>query len=247
MAAGGVADMALIARERGGDAAAVGIVHALRVSMTVAIVPILVVSFGEPGTVPDHLVGTGPSVLWLVPAFATAVILAKLLKKTKLPNPWLVAPMLLGFYSWSDRSFVYSRAARRDYRRSDSTRVMAWKSVPPRVACDTAAGNDGGHRCVVVYDLRCIPWRTGAYGLDIAFFSNGISCPCACRSDRNGYNRKGDASGSGSCDRVSCHADLHCLRDIAFGIQLVSPHRKRLGARVKPTVDPYVAGQIARI
>jgi membrane AbrB-like protein len=96
MAAGGVADMALIARERGGDAAAVGIVHALRVLMTVAIVPILVVSFGEPGTVPDHLVGTGPSVLWLVPAFATAVILAKLLKKTKLPNPWLVAPMLLG-------------------------------------------------------------------------------------------------------------------------------------------------------
>ena len=95
-AAGGVADMALIARERGGDASAVGIVHALRVSMTVAIVPILVVSFGDSGNAPDRLAATGPSVLWLLPAFCLAVLLAKLLKKTRMPNPWLVAPMLLG-------------------------------------------------------------------------------------------------------------------------------------------------------
>ena len=95
-AAGGVADMAVIAREKGGDAAAVGIVHALRVSMTVAIVPILVVSFAEPGTVPDRLLATGPSVLWLVPVFGIGFLFARLLKKTQMPNPWLVAPMLLG-------------------------------------------------------------------------------------------------------------------------------------------------------
>lgn len=95
-AAGGVADMALIARERGGDASAVGMVHALRVSTTVAIVPILVVSFGNQGSAPDRLIANGTDALWLVPAFVVGVILAKLLKKTPIPNPWLVAPMLLG-------------------------------------------------------------------------------------------------------------------------------------------------------
>ena len=95
-AAGGVADMALIARERGGDPSAVGIVHALRVSMTVAIIPILVVSFGEPGTAPDSFMGTGSDLLWLALVFVASLILARLLKTTNMPNPWLVAPMFLG-------------------------------------------------------------------------------------------------------------------------------------------------------
>lgn len=95
-AAGGVADMALIARDRGGDAAAVGISHALRVSMTVAIVPLLVVAFGQPGDAPTQVPQAGASLAWLVPVFALGAGLAWLLKKTTLPNPWLVAPMLLG-------------------------------------------------------------------------------------------------------------------------------------------------------
>jgi len=88
--------MALIARERGGDPSAVGIVHALRVSMTVAIIPILVVSFGEPGTAPDSFMGTGSDLLWLALVFVASLILARLLKTTNMPNPWLVAPMFLG-------------------------------------------------------------------------------------------------------------------------------------------------------
>lgn len=95
-AAGGVADMALIARDRDGDAASVGIVHALRVSMTVAIIPLLVVSFGQPGEVPAEAPALDLSALWLFPAFAAGAFLAWLVQKTSLPNPWLVAPMFLG-------------------------------------------------------------------------------------------------------------------------------------------------------
>lgn len=95
-AAGGVADMALIAREQGGDASAVGIVHALRVSTTVAIVPLLVVSFGQPGSTPDIAHGSGLELLWLVPALGAAYLTARALSKTSVPNPWLVGSMLVG-------------------------------------------------------------------------------------------------------------------------------------------------------
>src|SRR3546814_17584603 len=52
-AAGGVADMAIVAREHGGDSGAVAIVHALRVSSVVAVVPVLVINFGAPGSLRD--------------------------------------------------------------------------------------------------------------------------------------------------------------------------------------------------
>lgn len=55
-AAGGMTDMAAVAGERGGDSAAVSIVHAIRVSVTVAIVPFLVIVFGILGGAP----GAGP-------------------------------------------------------------------------------------------------------------------------------------------------------------------------------------------
>ncbi|MBO6756672.1 MAG: AbrB family transcriptional regulator [Roseibium sp.] len=95
-AAGGVADMAPIARDRGGDAASVGIVHALRVSMTVAIVPLLVVSFGETGRVAGGAANAGSSAMWLLPIYAGGIAFAWLVKRTRLPNPWLVAPMFFG-------------------------------------------------------------------------------------------------------------------------------------------------------
>ena len=95
-AAGGVADMAVIARQKGGDAPAVGIVHALRVSTTVATVPLLVIAFGQPGTAIDVPPPQGAALLWLLPVFAGAVLVARLLRRTSLPNPWLVGAMALG-------------------------------------------------------------------------------------------------------------------------------------------------------
>jgi membrane AbrB-like protein len=95
-AAGGMADMAVVAAERGGDPTAVSITHAIRVTTVVSAVPFLVFAFGEQGTVgppaqdaSDNLLLLG---LCLLLAYATAV----LFKFTPFPNPWLVGPIFLG-------------------------------------------------------------------------------------------------------------------------------------------------------
>lgn len=95
-AAGGVADMAIVAREKGGDSAAVAMVHALRVSTTVALVPILVVTFGRSGDVDRVLASGDQGILALLLAFALAFGAAWLLRRTRLPNPWLVGPLFVG-------------------------------------------------------------------------------------------------------------------------------------------------------
>lgn len=95
-AAGGVADMAFVANEKGGDAASVAMVHALRVSATVAVVPFLVTAFGAQGT--DTL-GPRPdpqSLVWLAAAVLPALAGVALVKRSPLPNAWLVGPMLVG-------------------------------------------------------------------------------------------------------------------------------------------------------
>ena len=95
-AAGGVADMALVAKSQGGDPASVAIVHALRLSSVVAIVPVLVITFGAPGSVVDPAAGALQDWLALGLALAAAVATAWLLKSTPVPNRWLLGPMLLG-------------------------------------------------------------------------------------------------------------------------------------------------------
>ncbi len=95
-AAGGMADMANVAGERGGDRAAVGIVHAIRVSTTVAVVPFLVIAFGGEGSLPDTAPVTTQSLALLGLAFALAIPAVSLMRRTAMPNPWLVAPMLVG-------------------------------------------------------------------------------------------------------------------------------------------------------
>jgi hypothetical protein len=95
-AAGGVADMAIVAKAHGGDSSAVAIVHALRVSSVVAVVPVLVITFGAPGSAPDAAAGAAQNLLLLGLALALAYIVARLLKPTPLPNPWLVGPIFLG-------------------------------------------------------------------------------------------------------------------------------------------------------
>lgn len=95
-AAGGVADMAIVAQEHGGDANAVAIVHALRVSGVVAVVPLFVVAFGKPGGAALVPSGASQNLLLLALALAAAIGAARLLKATPLPNPWLVGPIFVG-------------------------------------------------------------------------------------------------------------------------------------------------------
>jgi uncharacterized protein len=91
-AAGGVADMATVAKEYGGAAGSVAVVHALRVS---GIVPFLVVIFGEHGTAPDAA-SAGSNWLLVGLSLLLGYLMARLLKPTPLPNPWLVGPILMG-------------------------------------------------------------------------------------------------------------------------------------------------------
>jgi hypothetical protein len=95
-AAGGVADMAVVAKAHGGDSSAVAIVHALRVSSVVAVVPVLVITFGAPGSAADSGAGATQNLLLLALALGLAYIVARLLKPTPLPNPWLVGPIFVG-------------------------------------------------------------------------------------------------------------------------------------------------------
>ncbi|MDF2997071.1 MAG: AbrB family transcriptional regulator [Xanthobacteraceae bacterium] len=93
-AAGGMADMAVVAAARGGDTNAVSIVHALRVTSVVSIVPFMVFAFGEHGTAPAIEFAADHSLPMLLLAFAIAYLCAQLMRPTTIPNPWLLGSLL---------------------------------------------------------------------------------------------------------------------------------------------------------
>ncbi|MFN3661342.1 AbrB family transcriptional regulator [Yoonia sp.] len=94
-AAGGVADMAIIAKKFGGVSSSIAVVHAMRVSMVVAVTPFVVlVSSGGFGAGQTET-GISP----LLPVFGAlgfATLVAVLLRSTPIPNPWLVGPIIAG-------------------------------------------------------------------------------------------------------------------------------------------------------
>jgi membrane AbrB-like protein len=95
-AAGGVADMAMVAQQYSGNTQSVAIVHAMRVSVVVATVPLLVFYLGTPGAMP--LAGVAGGSAWLFPlVLALAYLGARGVAAMRLiPNPWLVAPIFVG-------------------------------------------------------------------------------------------------------------------------------------------------------
>lgn len=95
-AAGGVADMAHVSQRFGGSPSSVAIVHAMRVSGVVAIVPIVVVVIGEHGSSVSADIPSAGGYLSLILGLILAFAVAKALKPTPLPNPWLVGPIFAG-------------------------------------------------------------------------------------------------------------------------------------------------------
>lgn len=95
-AAGGMADMAVVAEERGGDPTAVSITHAIRVATVVSLVPVLVFAFGEQGGVGNATEGASGNPLLIALCLALAYGTALLFRYTPFPNPWLVGPIFLG-------------------------------------------------------------------------------------------------------------------------------------------------------
>ncbi|WP_246668987.1 AbrB family transcriptional regulator [Ancylobacter sp. TS-1] len=93
-AAGGMADMAVVAAARGGDTNTVSIVHALRVTTVVSTVPFLVFAFGEQGNVNTVDVAGSHDLLLLGIGLVIAYIGARILLPTVIPNPWLLGSLL---------------------------------------------------------------------------------------------------------------------------------------------------------
>lgn len=94
-AAGGVADMAIIAKKFGGVASSVAVVHAMRVSMVVAVTPFIVMASTGQSAAGQPVILSG-NLLPVIGALAVATAAAFLLRRTPLPNPWLVGPILAG-------------------------------------------------------------------------------------------------------------------------------------------------------
>ena len=93
-AAGGMADMAVVAAARGGDTNAVSIVHALRVTTVVSVVPFLVFALGELGTVNTGEANMTHDLPMLLLGLVIAYLGAQLLRPTVIPNPWLLGSLL---------------------------------------------------------------------------------------------------------------------------------------------------------
>lgn len=94
-AAAGMAEMANVAQQHGGDPDVVSLMHAIRVASVVAIVPLLVVAFGNPG----HVLPPGEAAVslpLLLLALCMAWLAALALRHSPVPNPWLVGPIFLG-------------------------------------------------------------------------------------------------------------------------------------------------------
>jgi uncharacterized protein len=94
-AAAGMADMAIVARERGGDADAVSIVHAIRVASIVTAVPLLVVALGDQGALESTAAAATGTVWQLGLMLGLGVLAALAFKPLRFPNPWLVGPIFL--------------------------------------------------------------------------------------------------------------------------------------------------------
>lgn len=95
-AAAGMADMATIAEHRGGDPSAVSVVHAVRVSLVVLSVPLLVFAFGEHGNVAPVTAVHRQDLLSLVIVLVLGYCAARLFGLTRFPNPWLIGGVLFG-------------------------------------------------------------------------------------------------------------------------------------------------------
>ncbi len=95
-AAAGMADMAAIAEHRGGNPSAVAVVHAVRVSLVVLSVPLLVYAFGEHGNIVHEPHTYSDNLLLLALVLALGYCAAYVFGRTHFPNPWLIGGVLFG-------------------------------------------------------------------------------------------------------------------------------------------------------
>jgi membrane AbrB-like protein len=95
-AAAGLAEMAVVAREKGGDSDIVAVVHLVRVTAIVTTVPFLVTIFGEHGTAAISPVPLHSEVVALVVLLAVSLIAVFWARRFQFPNSSLLIPACIG-------------------------------------------------------------------------------------------------------------------------------------------------------
>ncbi|SFA74360.1 hypothetical protein SAMN03159496_00108 [Rhizobium sp. NFR07] len=95
-AAAGLAEMAVIAQQKGANADTVAVVHLIRVTAIVTVVPILLAVFGHPGDVNGPSIPLASEILPLAGLLAISGIAAYLVLPLGMPNTWLLVPAFIG-------------------------------------------------------------------------------------------------------------------------------------------------------
>ncbi|WP_162939746.1 AbrB family transcriptional regulator [Neorhizobium sp. NCHU2750] len=95
-AAAGLAEMAVVAQNKGANPDIVAVVHLIRVTSIVTSVPILLAIFGHPGDVPPVAVPLAAELLPLAGLLVVSGIAAYLVAPFGMPNTWLLIPTLIG-------------------------------------------------------------------------------------------------------------------------------------------------------
>lgn len=95
-AAAGIIEMAVIAMQKGADSSIVAVSHLIRVTLIVATVPFVVTLFGTQGNVRAVEVAFGAEALALAGLLASGALLSLVASPLKIPNTWLLVPVLLG-------------------------------------------------------------------------------------------------------------------------------------------------------
>lgn len=94
-AAAGLAEMSVVAHQKNADGDTVAVVHLIRVTAIVTIVPFLVTIFGADGGVQPVAIPFRAEALPLIALFAVSAFAAFLARRLKLPNTWLLVPAII--------------------------------------------------------------------------------------------------------------------------------------------------------
>jgi membrane AbrB-like protein len=95
-AAAGLAEMAVVAHQKGADSDIVAVVHLIRVTTIVTTVPFLVTIFAQDGGINIPPIPFRGEALPLLALFAAGASAAFLVRGLKLPNTWLLVPAATG-------------------------------------------------------------------------------------------------------------------------------------------------------
>lgn len=94
-AAAGLAEMAVVAHQKNADGDVVAVVHLIRVTAIVTVVPFLVTIFGADGGIQPVIAPIAGEIWPLIALFTVSGIAAYWARRLRLPNTWLLVPAVI--------------------------------------------------------------------------------------------------------------------------------------------------------